>query len=191
MTSRIIALFTIAAVMVGCQSGADTSTNAAPAPDKTAATADNTPKAADNGATTGTPPVTDSGGGMSQFVGKWTVDDPTMKGVVTEFKDDGSVVMIGPAPAGMGKGTMMEADATMKLDGDKATLHMTGGKVTPGPDADAKTKQAIDMANKQLSDPKAIAAQKDMVGTVKWNGKDSFSVTDDKDKKTKTFTRAS
>ncbi len=179
----LTSIFLVLALLIaGCKGDSSATTDKSTST-TTASTADSS-KPADS-TTTGT--ADDASKGGNSIVGSWTTDDKEMGDQDIEFKDDGTASMSGTLTSM--KNAKAEATMTYKIDGDKMTEKMTSEKLTAAADSDATTKKSIDAANAQAT-PDALAKQPEQEDTIKWLGKDSFSLTG-KDGKVTTFTRKS
>jgi hypothetical protein len=189
MKLRSASIFLVLALfIVGCKSGDSASTTDNSSSTAGGTTTGDTAKTADAGGTTGAT-ADDASKDTNSVVGTWTTDAKDMTDQNVEFKDDGTATMSGTL-VGV-KGVTAEGAMTYKIDGDKMTEKMTSEKLTAGDDADAKTKDMVEKQNAQAT-PENIAKQPEQGDTIKWNGKDSFTLTStDKDAKVTTFTRKS
>jgi hypothetical protein len=168
MTVKLIPVFLLAAVAIGCKSG-DT-TAAAPSNDTTTATTKPAAAAA----------------GKGNFVGTWTNDSKEMMDSVVEFKPDGTMTISGtPSNA---KGTRAIVTATYKVDNGNMSEQVTAMRMEAAPDADEKMKKQVEDGNKKLADPAEIKKLPTNTDKIEWKDDNTFTLTDDKGKVT-TFTR--
>jgi hypothetical protein len=174
----LIALSILTVAVAGCKSGDATTSNTPATPPATTGGA--TP-AADTTTTTGDAATT--GGATADasnpLIGTWQAS-PEGHVLNVEFKADSFTISADVKDEAKKMDISASQEGTYKIDGDKVTFHYTSQKATANNDA---SKEMADAMNKQPVQP-------DETDTIKADGKDKVTLTDEKGKK-KELTRKS